>query len=142
MPGNNIVIVDTDAIIGLIHTDDALHARCLAIAMYLAENTFTTIVPFPIILESATVLAKDKTIKRPDLAKKLLMDYAKLTFPSQDANLMKELAQVYDPRTSRKNTPFDFFVLTSAKIQNIRVVFSFDSFYKKQGLTLAEDLLS
>lgn len=141
MPGNRTIIVDTDAVVGLIHTDDTLHARCLAIATHLAQNNFATVIPFPIILEAATVLAKDKTIKRPDLAKKLLQDYAKLTPPSLDTRVFPELAQAYDPRSSRKNTPFDFFVLTVAKIQNITVVFSFDSFYKKQGLTLAEDLL-
>lgn len=141
MPGNNTVIVDTDAIVGLIHTDDTLHKRCLAVATYLAQNSFATVVPGPIVLEAATVLAKDKTIKRPDLAKRLLLDYARLIPPSLDARIFSDLAQTYNPHTSVKNTPFDFFVLASAKAQNITIVFSFDSFYKKHGLTPAEELL-
>lgn len=141
MPGNNTVIVDTDALVGLIHTDDTLHTRCVAVATYLEKNNFATVIPGPIILEAATVLSKDKTIKRPDLAKRLLQDYARLTPPSLDARVFPELARAYDPLSSRKNTPFDFFVLTAAYAQNITIVFSFDVFYKKHGLTLAEELL-
>ncbi len=141
MPGINTVIVDTDALVGLIHTDDTLHVRCLAVARYLEKNNFATVVPGPIVLEAATVLSKDKTIKRPDLAKRLLQDYAQLIPPSLDIQVFPQLAQAYDPLSSRKNTPFDFYVLTAAKAQNIPIVFSFDSFYKKNGLTLAEELL-
>lgn len=140
--GNKTVIVDADALIGLIHEDDQLHKRCLKVSQYLAENSFATIVPYPIVLEAATTLAKDKTIKRPDLAKRLLKDYATVEEEAFNAFETASLvAQIYNPKTSKKNSPFDYYVLACAKRNNVSLVFSFDSFYKKMGLTLIEDAI-
>jgi predicted nucleic acid-binding protein len=141
IPGNKTVVVDSDALIGLIHEDDLLHTRSVKVASYLAKNGFATIVPGPIILEAATTLAKDKTINRPDLAKRLLKDYAGIEPPSLTSKIFKELARNYSARTSKQNTPFDYLVVATAKLQGIKTVFSFDKFYQKQGLTLAEELL-
>lgn len=140
-PGSKTVIVDADALIGLIHQDDLLHSRCMKVAAYLSKNSFASVVPGPIVLEAATTLAKDKTIGRSDLAKKLLADYSQLEDQHFTSAVFSELARIYPVRGSKKNTPFDYFVLTTAKLNQIQVVFSFDRFYKKQGLTLAEDLL-
>lgn len=139
--GNDTVIVDSDALIGLINENDDLHERCLVVASYIAKNNILTVVPYPIVLEAATTLAKDKTIKRPDLAKKLLMDYAKTENIESDRNIAKLTAKLYDPKTPKKNSPFDFYVLAVAKKSGIGAVFSFDSFYSKNGLKLAEELL-
>jgi len=130
-PGSNtLVIVDSDALIGLIHEDDELHERCLKVSAYLSLNSCATMVPYPIVLEAATTLAKDKTIRRPDLAKKLLQDYASIEEESNiNLDVTDLVAKLYDPKTSKKNSPFD------------RYVFSFDSFYEKNGLTLIEDLV-
>lgn len=141
MSGSKTVIVDADALIGLIHETDALHNRSLRVATFLEQHHYASIIPAPTILEAATVLAKDKTIRRLDLAKKLLTDYQNLDLPPLPAGLFRTVAELYQKNTSTKNTPFDFFILAMAKLQNIPVVFSFDSFYKKHGVTLAEDLL-
>lgn len=140
-PGNNKVIVDSDALIGLIHADDLLHKRCLKVSEYLAKNSFTTIVPHPIVLEAATALSKDKTIRRPDLAAQLLRDFATIdSKPAVDFEVASLVAKLYHPKTSKKNSPFDYYILALAKKNNIEYVFSFDSFYKKNGLMLIEDL--
>lgn len=141
-PGNKIILVDSDALIGLIHQDDSLHKRCLDISGFLTQNSYETIIPYPILLEAATALAKDKTIKRPDLAERLLKDYAKIeAFPQIDMNVAQLVANLYHSKTSRHNSPFDYYLLALAKKNSINQIFSFDSFYKKQGLTLIEDLL-
>lgn len=141
--GNRKIIVDSDALIGLIHEDDLLHEKCVKISQYLSQNSFATIISYPIVLEAATTLAKDKTIKRPDLAQRLLKDYTFLEKESyQESGVSELVARLYDSKTSRRNSPFDYFVLAVAKRNKIPYVFSFDSFYKKQGLTLAKDLLS
>ena len=140
IPGGNKVIVDSDALIGLIHTDDLLHDRCLKVSQYLAKNSFTTVVPYPIVLEAATTLAKDKTIRRPDLAARLLQDYAAIENPAFDTEVTRLVATLYHPKTSKKNSPFDHYVLALAKKNNIAYIFSFDSFYRKSGLTLIEDV--
>lgn len=140
--GNKTVIFDSDGLIGFIHQSDALHKRCLEISRYLEQNSFATIVPYPIVLEAATTLARDKTIKRPDLAARLLDDYAEIEEElTYDSNVASLLSKIYNPKTSKKNTPFDHYVLALAKKNNIKYVFSFDSFYKKHGLTLMEDLV-
>ena len=143
MSGHNIVVADSDVLIGLINPNDPLHDRCLKISEYLSEENFISLVPYPIVLEAATALVKDKTIRRPDLAKRLLKDYSN-PIPNKGFNLnvAREVAQLYNPRTSKKNSPFDFYVLALAKKNAIKYVFSFDSFYQKHGLILAEELLS
>lgn len=140
--GNKKVILDSDALIGLIHIDDALHKRCLKITEFLAKNSFATIVPYPIVLEAATTLVKDKTIRRPDLAAQLLQDYAHTEEEkSFDEHVARLVASLYNPKTSKKNSPFDFYVLACAKKNDVDYVFSFDSFYKRNGLRLIEDLI-
>lgn len=134
------MVVDSDALIGLIHESDALHTRCLAVANYLSRNGFATIVPAPIILEAATTLAKDKTINRPDLAKKLLNDYSQTNIDISDTKIFQQVASLYPQKGSKKNTPFDYLVLATAKFYDIKTVFSFDGFYRKNGLTLVESL--
>lgn len=142
MSGSN-VIVDADALIGLLNETDQLHARCLRISTFLQKQYMNSLIPYPIVLEAATALAKDKTIRRPDLAQILLKKYAAIDDNRiETADIPLILSQLYDPKTSKKNTPFDYYVLACAKKNNISTVFSFDAFYKKHGLTLAEELLS
>ena len=138
---SKLVLVDSDALIGLVHDTDELHEGCLKIANYFVENGFETVVPFSIVLEAATALAKDKTIKRPDLAKRLLSEYSNSSQPYIDEEVASIVAESYDSNTSKKNSPFDYYVLSVAKRNNINLVFSFDSFYEKNGLVLAKDLL-
>ena len=78
--GKNIAVADSDALIGLIFEEDPLHERCLKVSEYLNENRFEVLVPYSIVLEAATVLTKDKTIKRPNLAKQLLEKYTNTEF--------------------------------------------------------------
>jgi len=80
-------------------------------------------------------------IKRPDLAKQLLADYSRLEPTMLPSEIFSKLISIYDPTVTTKNTPFDYFLLAYAKIKQIDIIFSFDRFYEKQGLTLAEKLL-
>lgn len=141
IPGNKSAIVDSDALIGLIHETDALHLPCFKIANYLHQKNFLLFIPYPIVLEAATALAKDKTIKRPDLAGKLLKDYAAVERTFFETQVGEQVAKIYQPKTSRRNTPFDYYVLACAKRNNIRLIFSFDSFYEKNGLVLLKNVV-
>lgn len=139
MPGNKLVLVDSDALIGLIHKDDALHRRAIAVSRYLSRNDFVVVIPYPIVLEAATALARGA--KRPDLAKRLLVDYSAFSQPELVENLIaKEVSKIFDPKASKKNTPFDCYLVALAKLNKINFVFSFDSFYQKLGLTLVEEM--
>ena len=139
MPGTKQVLIDADALVGLINQNDTLHSRCLQIVEFLSKNNLTATVLPPTILEAATALSRG--IKRPDLAKQLLADYSRLEPTMLPSEIFSKLISIYDPTITTKNTPFDYFLLAYAKIKQIDIIFSFDRFYEKQGLTLAEKLL-
>lgn len=140
---NKRVLVDSDALIGLIHKDDALYKISLEILTYIVQNNFSVIMPYAIVLEAATALSRSKAVKRPDLAVSLLNYYLTAEKGNQnfDFEVADLVASLFDGRTSKKNTPFDHYVLALAKKNGVKYVFSFDTFYRKSGLTLAEDLL-
>ena len=138
--GSKVILADSDALIGMIFQTDALHRRCLKIAKFLKKNGYTIIILGPTVLEAATTLARDRAINRHDLSKKLLTDYSKMEMPGIPIEIYKDLAKNYKVDGTKKNTPFDYLVLSFAKKKKIEIIFSFDSFYKKQGLVLAEEL--
>jgi len=142
-PGNKTIIVDADALIGLIHKDDLLHKPCSQILAFIEQKGFTVIMPYPIVLEAATALSRSKVTNRPDLASSLLNYYLAVQKGNKnfDFEVAELVARLYNTKTSKKNTPFDHYVLSLAKKNDIQYVFSFDSFYKKNGLILAEELL-
>lgn len=142
MLGTNLVIVDADAMVALVNEADVNHEKSLQIFDYLASNSFGTITPYPIVLEAANALSRDTKINRPDLASRLLENYSQPgTRPKLDEDIAELVAESFSGNTSRKNTPFDHYIWALAKRNNIKYVFSFDSFYKKQGLIPAEELL-
>jgi len=137
---NNIVIVDSDALIGLISESDLLHKRCIKVADYLAKNNYITIICNSTVLESATTLSR--AINRPDLAKKLLKDFDLIKQQEfADVGAMSLVSDMFNPKSSKQNTPFDYYVCAVAKINNINLIFSFDKFYEKQGLVLVESIM-
>ena len=134
------IIVDADALIGLLNENDALHQRCLKIEKFLDQNDYETIIPYTAILEAATTLSRATRPERPELAQDLLNKATHLRYPLDiDSNIAGLVASVYNDRASKKNTPFDCYILALARRNNIKCVFSFDAFYKKQGLILIEE---
>lgn len=142
MPGNNLVLVDSDGLIGLANPKDPHHPKCVEIHNFMTSNSLASVTPFPIVLEASSALARDTKINRPDLAKDVLLNHALVgDKPKLDENVEKLVSLSYKKNSSRKNTPFDHYLLALAKKNHIKYIFSFDSFYKKQGLILAEELL-
>lgn len=139
MSGVKQILVDADALVGLINQNDALHSRCLQITDFISKSNLSAIVLPPTILEAATALSRGS--KRPDLAKQLLSDYSHLEPTLLPPEIFSRLSSLYNPSTSTYNTPFDYFLLTYAKLKQIDLIFSFDLFYQKHGLTLADKLL-
>lgn len=138
--GTNLVIVDSDALIGIVHDEDNLHDRCLSVSLFLTQSSLFSVTPYLVVLEAATTLAR--RMKRPELAAQLLSDFSDIEQNKEiNYNVSDLVADLYSPKTSKKNTPFDHYVLALAKRNNIKYVFSFDNFYKKNGLTLVEDLI-
>lgn len=59
-----------------------------------------------------------------------------------DTEILKESATLFDPAGSMKNTLIDCSVVTIAKKIKADGVLSYDKFYTKQCLKLAEDLFT
>lgn len=55
--------------------------------------------------------------------------------------LLKQATFIFKPAGSKKNTLVDCSVVVIAKKIKADGVFAYDSFYTKQGLKLAEDLV-
>lgn len=143
MRGNKAVILDSDALIGLISPDDLLHKRCLRVSAYLVKYNFATLVPYAIVLEAATSLSRDRRLNRSDLAKQVLQKYKDASDQKVfDIDVGSLVNKLYNPKTSKKNTPFDHYVLALAKQNDIPFVFSFDTFYKRRGLRLIEEIVA
>lgn len=136
--GENTVIIDSDAIIGLVYEADSLHQRCVRIYDFLKAHDVYIFTPYAILLEAATTLAR--ALKQPQLAEEILSSYSNLE-DKMDIEVASLVAKLYQPKTSKKNTPFDHYVLALAKKNNIQIIFSFDAFYQKNGLVLMENLL-
>ena len=74
IPGNK-VIIDSDALIGIINKEDILHKQSIIILDYIENNNITLTVPYPIVLEAATTLSRGRPVSRPDLSAQLLRYY-------------------------------------------------------------------
>ena len=137
---NKLVIVDSDALIGLISENDLLHKRCIKVADYLAKNNYITIICNCTVLEASTTLSR--AINKSDLAQKLLHDFYLLKQPEfSEVGAMSLVSDMFNSKSSKKNTPFDYYVCAVAKINSVNLIFSFDKFYEKQGLRLVESLI-
>jgi len=140
MLGNKYVLVDSDALIGLIDEDDILHKKAIQISQFLSRNDYVVLVPYPTILEAATALSRG--IKKPELARKLLDDYSNYSQPTlEEKSVAKVVPSVFDSKSSKKNTPFDCYLVALARLNKVNLIFSFDSFYKKQCLILAVEVI-
>ena len=112
MPGTNFVLLDSDALIGLANSADTNHQKSLLISNFLAQNNFGTIIPYPIVLEAATALSRNTKINRPDLANEILVNYIRTeNWLNMDQNVESQVSQSFSKNTSRKNTPFDHYLL-------------------------------
>lgn len=140
MPGNRLVLVDSDALIGLISESDVLHLRCVSVLKHFSEYGYKFYIPLPVLLEASTTLAR--AIGRMDLAKRLLSDYSKVKQDRlNEDNVLSTISKLYDPKSSKKNTPFDYYVAALAGKNGVKYIFSFDKFYRKQGFVLAKELI-
>ena len=136
---NRLCLVDSDALIGTIHDDDLLHNKCSKILDWVNQNDVSLVIMYPLVLEAATTLSR--RLNKPDLAAKLLKDFSSINSAELELEVGQSVADLYNPATSKRNTPFDYYLLAIAKKNNIKYIFSFDAFYKKNGLILVEDLL-
>ena len=136
-----LVIADADALIALANPDDAHHETVRAISEYLATNEIAILFPVTAIFEAVTTLQRKLT--KPELAQLINEKASAGELPIQyiNAETFSEATKLFNPHGSKQNTLYDALVATLAKQLNALAIFSFDGWYKKQGFTLAKELM-
>lgn len=136
------IVVDSDAIFARYNPHDPLHARATSTFQQLINRGYQLLYPTSVIFEVVSLFQRvlpDPTVTR------LLIELIKsdqLSVITVDENILKQSASLFNPAGSKKNTLVDCSVVAVAKKLKAGGVFSYDSFYSKQGLKLAEDLFT
>ncbi len=136
-----IIVVDTDALIGLFYEQDAHATEAFAVAQKLQSVNAKLIYPVTTLVETITTL--QRKIQRPDLVKQVvsLIESTPLVIEPVGSPLLAEALALFEPDGSKKNTLFDAVVAAIATKHAARAIFSFDGWYEKRGFTLARDIV-
>src|SRR3989344_3314149 len=135
------VVIDSDAIYAIYNHNDPLHSKAIKTLQLLNKTQVQLIYPTSVIFEVMSLFQRvlstpSVTIKMTDMiSRDLLIIYV------IDSELLKEATNIFKPAGSKKNTLVDCSVVAVAKKIKADGVFAYASFYKKQGLKLAEDLV-
>lgn len=135
-----IVVGDADALIALFLEKDNHYLEAAKISKRLREKGDRVIFPNTAIAEAITTFQRKFSF--PKVAGAIKDLYAQGAFNVEYINEveMKLAAEFFNPYGSKQNTFFDALVAAVAKKLNSKVIFSFDSWYKKLGFQLAVDL--
>lgn len=139
---SNIVIVDSDAIFAIYNPNDPLHARATHTFQQLIRQGYQLVYPTSVIFEVVSLF--QRVLPTPTVTTKLiaLITNGQLPIHVVDTDILKQSATLFDPDGSKKNTLIDCSVVAIAQQRDASGVFAYDSFYTKQGLKLAEDVIA
>jgi predicted nucleic acid-binding protein len=134
------IIVDADALIALADTQDTHAQQALAIATRLQEMEAPLLYPATTIVEAATTL--QRKLNKPAIVAQIVAGIKARHFIIEpvDEKILDEAAALFKPHGSKQNTLFDAIVAAVAFRYTARAVFSFDQWYTKVGLKLANQL--
>jgi len=136
-----LIIVDADAIISFVASDDENHTKAKGIMQHLATIEAYILIPTTAICEAVTVLKRK--LNKPEHAANVVKKFQSGNFPIQavDQEIFNLAADLFNPYGSKQNTLFDAVIAAIAKKYHADAIFSFDKWYKTQGFTLASELL-
>lgn len=135
---SKIAVGDADSLIALAYKDDANHIRAKKTSEWLLLIGYEIIYPNTAILETITTLKR--ALSLPDKAALINKQYQQGAFMIQYVNEKIQLraSQRFSRTISKKNTIFDAVVAETAAELGADYIFSFDSWYPKEGFELAE----
>lgn len=135
---NKVVVGDADSLIALAYKDDANHIRARKVSEWLLAVGYEIIYPNTAILEAITALKR--ALNLSDKAELINKQYQKGAFAVEyvDETIQLKASQRFSHTYSKKNTIFDAVVAETAAGIGADYIFSFDSWYPKEGFTLAE----
>ena len=136
-----IVVVDSDSIFAIYNPNDPLNTKATNTFQQLITQGFRLIYPTSVIFEVISLF--QRVLPTPTVTTKLIdmIKNDQFLIHVIDHKLLKESAAIFKPDGSKKNTLVDCSVVAVAKKIKANGVFAYDSFYTKQGLKLAEDLI-
>jgi len=134
------VLVDSDALISLIQSDNNQHKLAKTVLLFLKEkNADQYISPFTI-PEVSTMLSYRAN---QEIAKQFVISSQskKLTTLEIPEEIRRKADQLFLAQTKKRTSYFDCVNLVLMELFRFDAIFSFDSIYKEHGFKLASDLL-
>ncbi|MBI2338505.1 PIN domain-containing protein [Candidatus Daviesbacteria bacterium] len=131
---------DADALIALAVARDANHKKAVEINNHLTKQNITIVFPNTAILEATTSLYR--VLNLSEAAQRINDQYLQgdITVEYIDEKIQHRAGKIFQESKSKKNTIFDAVVAATAEKLGTDLIFSFDHFYKSQGLKLAGEL--
>ncbi len=135
---NKIAVGDADGLIALADEKDANHNKAQKVSEWLLTKGYQVVFPNTAILEAITALKRAKNL--PEKAHLINRQYQTGAFLIEFINeeIQRRASQRFETTISKKNTIFDAVVAETAIELNADYIFSFDSWYSKEGFKLAK----
>lgn len=135
------IVVDSDAIFAIYNPNDPLNIQATKTFQQLITQGFQFIYPTSVLFEVISLF--QRVLPTPTITAKLteMIENDQFTVHVIDYEILKKSAALFSPSGSKKNTLIDCSVVIVAKKIKASGVFTYDSFYTKRGLKLAEDLI-
>ena len=135
------VVVDSDSIFAIYNPNDPLNKQALEIFQKLITQGFQLIYPTSVLFEVISLF--QRVLPTPTVVARIIDMIKNDQFLTHvvDNDILRKSATIFDPAGSKKNTLIDCSVVVIAKKIKADGVFAYDSFYTKQGLKLARDLV-
>ena len=136
-----VVIADADAIVAQTDQDDPHHQAAMTISITLVQINAQVIYPATAIAEANAHIQRvlGSTAAAYGTAQVFINTSVHVSEVNQQT--LTQAMGYFSPETSKKNTLFDCIVAATAKQLNADYIFSWDSFYKKQGFKLTDELI-
>jgi predicted nucleic acid-binding protein len=136
-----VVVVDSDSIFALYNPNDPLNGKATRTFQRLIALGYQLVYPTSVIFEVLSLF--QRVLPTPTVTTKLVESIRndQLLIHIIDTDILKEAAVLFNPAGSKENTLIDCSVVAIAKKIKADGVFAYDSFYTKQGLKLAENLV-
>ncbi len=135
------LVVDSDSIFAIYNPNDPLNVKATDTLQKLIIQGFQLIYPTSVLFEIISLF--QRVLPTPTVTAKLIdmIKNDEFFIYVIDSELLKESAVLFKPGGSKRNTLIDCSVAAVAKKIKAEGVFSYDEFYKKQGIKLAEDII-
>jgi predicted nucleic acid-binding protein len=131
---NKRVLVDSDAFIGWLNNEDLLHEDAVKVLKNIERAKLTTLTTSLVVAETATTLSNRLGQAQ---ARAFLEFVENLPVVHISEEIQNEALQLFREQATKGTSVVDCANVVVMKRLQIPVIFSFDGFYKKQGLKMA-----